>query len=153
MEGNKANYPGDIVQAKRINSRTKGTYNEEALEELIESLLEASSHGAAIIVEGMRDRDSLRALGVKGPIMMASQKPLLYLAEDIAADHREIIILTDWDEKGEEMAVDLAKHLSCIGSRGDIEIRSRLKRLVKKEIKDVESLSRYIEKMRELYGT
>ena len=51
------------------------------------------------------------------------------------------------------MALQIEKHLRCSGSRGDVEIRSRLKRLVKKDIKDVESLSRYVERMRELYGT
>ena len=36
-------------------SRPKRTYDLEALEELIASLLEASYQGAAIIVEGRRD--------------------------------------------------------------------------------------------------
>ena len=36
-------------------SRPKRTYDLEALEELIASLLEASIQGAAIIVEGRRD--------------------------------------------------------------------------------------------------
>jgi 5S rRNA maturation endonuclease (ribonuclease M5) len=137
----------------RDNSRTKGTYDTEALEELIGILIEASDRGAAIIVEGRRDRDSLRALGAHGPVIMASHKPALALAEDTARGHREIIVLTDWDDKGEEMALQIEKYLRCSGSRGDLEIRSRLKRLVKKEIKDVESLSRYVERMRELYGT
>jgi 5S rRNA maturation endonuclease (ribonuclease M5) len=137
----------------RNNSRTKGTYDAEALEELISALLEASGRGAVIIVEGRRDQESLRALGIHGPVIMASQKPALALAEDVAREHREIIVLTDWDEKGEEMALQIEKHLRCSGSRGDVEIRSRLKRLVKKDIKDVESLSRYVERMRELYGT
>ncbi len=141
------------MQNSRNNSRTKGTYDAEALEELISALLEASGRGAVIIVEGRRDQESLRALGIHGPVITASQKPALALAEDVAREHREIIVLTDWDEKGEEMALQIEKHLRCSGSRGDVEIRSRLKRLVKKEIKDVESLSRYVERMRELYGT
>ena len=141
------------MQDNRNNSRTKGTYDAEALEELIGILIEASDRGAAIIVEGRKDRESLRALGAHGPVIMASQRPSLILAEDVARAHREIIVLTDWDEKGEEMALQIEKHLRCSGSRGDVEIRSRLKRLVKKEIKDVESLSRYVERMRELYGT
>jgi 5S rRNA maturation endonuclease (ribonuclease M5) len=141
------------MQDNRSNSRTKGTYDAEALEELIGVLLEASDRGAAIIVEGRRDRESLRALGALGPVIMASHKPALALAEEVAREHREIIVLTDWDEKGEEMALQIEKHLRCSGSRADVEIRSRLKRLVKKEIKDVESLSGYVERMRELYGT
>jgi 5S rRNA maturation endonuclease (ribonuclease M5) len=141
------------MQDNRNNSRTKGTYDAPALEELISALLEASGRGAVIIVEGRRDQESLRALGIPGPVITASQKPALALAEDVARVHREIIVLTDWDEKGEEMALQIEKHLRCSGSRGDMEIRSKLKRLVKKDIKDVESLSRYVARMRELYGT
>ena len=51
------------------------------------------------------------------------------------------------------MCKTIERHLRSAGSRPDGDIRSRIKKLVKKEIKDVESLSHYAEKMRELYGT
>ncbi|MCX6679320.1 MAG: topoisomerase [Methanothrix sp.] len=132
--------------------RAKGTYDLEALEELIASLLEASYHGAAVIVEGRRDLQALRALGLPGPVIMASRRRALDLAEDVARSYREIILLTDWDGKGDEMCRTIECHLISVGSKPDKEIRSRLKKLVKKEIKDVESLSRYAERMREQYG-
>jgi 5S rRNA maturation endonuclease (ribonuclease M5) len=62
------------------------------------------------------------------------------------------VLLTDWDSKGDEMARNIEHHLRSMGSSPDAELRSRLKKLVKKEIKDVESLSHYMERMRELYG-
>jgi 5S rRNA maturation endonuclease (ribonuclease M5) len=133
-------------------SRPKRTYDLEALEELIASLLDASCQGAAIIVEGRRDLQALRALGLTGPVIMASRCPALDLAEDAARSYPQIILLTDWDDKGDEMCRTIERHLRSAGSRPDSEIRSRLKKLVKKEIKDVESLSRYAERMREQYG-
>jgi 5S rRNA maturation endonuclease (ribonuclease M5) len=136
----------------RNTFRIKGTYNIEALEELIDALQEASCRGAAIIVEGRRDLESLRALGVPGPVIAASCKSALSLAEEASRSYSEIIVLTDWDEKGEEMALQIERYLRSTQSRVDVEIRSRLKRLVKKEIKDVESLSHYVERMREQYG-
>ena len=132
--------------------RAKGTYDLEALEELIASLLEASYQGAAVIVEGRRDLQALRSLGLPGPVIMASRRRALDLAEDAARSYREIILLTDWDGKGDEMCRTIERHLISVGSKPDKEIRSRLKKLVKKEIKDVESLSRYAERMREQYG-
>ncbi len=134
------------------NSRPKGTYDLEALEELIESLMEASLQGAAIIVEGRRDEQALRALGLTGPVIMASRRPALHLAEDAARSFSKVVLLTDWDEKGDEMAGKIELHLRAAGLRPDLEIRSRLKKLVKKEIKDVESLSFYVERMREQNG-
>ncbi len=134
------------------DSRLKGTYDLEALEELIASLIEASFQGAAIIVEGRRDKQALRALGLKGPVIMASRRPALDLAEDVARSYPQIVLLTDWDEKGDEMAKTIELHLRSAGSRPDLEIRSRLRKLVKKEIKDVESLSLYVERMREQWS-
>jgi len=132
--------------------RPKGTYDLEALEELISSLKDVSLQGAAIIVEGRRDEQALRALGLKGPVIMASRRPALHLAEDAAKSFAQIVLLTDWDEKGDEMAKTIELHLRAAGSRPDLEIRSRLKKLVKKEIKDVESLSFYVDRMREQNG-
>ncbi len=134
-------------------SRPKRTYDLEALEELIASLLDASYQGAAIIVEGRRDERALRALGLPGPVIMASRRSALDLAEDAARNYPQIILLTDWDSKGDEMCNTIERHLRSVGSRPDREIRSRLKKLVKKEIKDVEGLSQYTERMREQYGT
>lgn len=134
------------------DTRPKRTYDLDALEEQISSLLEASFKGAAIIVEGMRDERALRALGISGPVIMASRRPALELAEDAARRYGEIVVLTDWDLKGDEMALKIEQHLRSAGVRADMEIRSKLKKLVRKEIKDVESLSLYVERMRALYG-
>jgi 5S rRNA maturation endonuclease (ribonuclease M5) len=132
--------------------RPKRTYDLDALEELIASLLDASYQGAAIIVEGRRDLQALRALGLPGPVIMASRQSALDLAEEAARNYPQIILLTDWDSKGDEMCKTIDYHLRSVGSRPDKEIRSRLKKLVKKEIKDVESLSQYAQRMREQYG-
>lgn len=133
--------------------RQKKTYDYEALEELIASLQDASTGGAVIIVEGRRDESALRSLGIGGPVMMASHRSALDLAEDAARNYSQIIMLTDWDEKGEEMALNIEQLLRSVGSRADMDIRSRLKRLVRKEIKDVESLDFYVERMRAIYSS
>lgn len=140
------------MQDNRNSIRPKGTYDIEALEELISALLEASQQGVAIIVEGRRDMMALRSLGISGPVIMASSRSILTMAEDAARQFQEIVVLTDWDKKGEEMATQIEQHLRWSPCSANMEIRSRLKRLVKKEIKDVESLSFYVERMRDQYG-
>ena len=141
-----------MIDARDRECRPKRTYDLEALEELIASLLQASEEGAAVIVEGRRDLLALRSLGLCGPVIMASSRSALDLAEEADRDYSQVILLTDWDEKGDEMCQTIGRHLRSVGIRPDGLIRSRLKKLVKKEIKDVESLGRYTEKMRELYG-
>lgn len=120
----------------------------EALEKVIEGLLLASSSGAAIIVEGRRDGEALRELGAEGSIILASRRSALDLAESAASRFNEIIVLTDWDREGDELAAKIEGHLRCTRAHANLEIRRRLKRLLRKEIKDVESLSRYMERMR-----
>lgn len=129
--------------------RQKRTYDLDALEELLSSLMDASSQGAAVIVEGRRDELALRSLGLRGPMIMASRRPALDLAEDAARRFQKIVILTDWDAKGDEMALNIDMHLRSVGVRADLDIRNRLKKLVKKEIKDVQSLSLYMERARD----
>ncbi|MDD1759802.1 MAG: topoisomerase, partial [Methanothrix sp.] len=75
--------------------RQKRTYDLDALEELLNSLMDASSQGAAVIVEGRRDELALRCLGLRGPMIMASRRPALDLAEDAARRFRKIVLLTD----------------------------------------------------------
>ena len=121
----------------------------ENLEKLIDMLLIASESGAAIIVEGKRDSQALRELGVKGSIIMAARRPALDLAESVAKDFDEIIILTDWDREGDELALKIEGYLRYTKAHADLEIRRMFKRYLRKEIKDVESLSRYMEQIRD----
>ena len=126
----------------------KPSFDPESLEELIAYLIESSEEGAAIIVEGVRDERSLRDLGVSGPIIRASRRPALVVAEEAARDYEAIVVLTDWDRAGEELAKKMEHHLQCTAARVDLETRERLKRMVRREIKDVESLSRFVERVR-----
>lgn len=120
----------------------------DALEELVSSLVEASKEGTAIVVEGERDERSLRELGVTGPILRAARWPALEVAEEAALEYGNVIILTDWDRGGEELARRMEGHLRSAGARVDLETRERLKRMVRREIKDVESLSGFVERVR-----
>lgn len=126
----------------------KPSLDPESLEELIASLVEASEEGVAIIVEGARDEWSLRDLGVEGPIVRASGRPALELAEEAARAFKEVVVLTDWDRAGEELARRVGQHLMSTGASVDLDTRERLKRMVRREIKDVESLSRLVERVR-----
>lgn len=125
----------------------------EKLEELILELQTLADRGAIIVVEGRKDADSLRFLGIKGEIKLASQQPLLEFTELLSKSGKEIVLLTDWDKKGGIVARKIIKHLLAYGIMPNTDIRSKIRRLVKKRIKDIESLNNYVNKMRyELHG-
>lgn len=125
----------------------------ERLEELILELQTLADRGAIIVVEGRKDADSLRFLGIKGVIKLASQLPLLEFTELLSRSGKEIVLLMDWDKKGGMVERRILKYLLSYGIMPDTQIRSRIRNLVKKRIKDVESLNNYVNKMRyELHG-
>lgn len=126
----------------------------EKLEELILELQDISDKGAIIVVEGRKDVESLRSLGIKGDIKLSSQQPLLDFTEVLSRCGKDIVILTDWDRKGGMTARKITDHLHTYSITPNTDIRARIGFLVKKRIKDIESLSRYVEKLRyELNGT
>lgn len=119
----------------------------EKLEETLIELKELADSGAVIVVEGKRDVHSLNILGITGDIRQATLHPLLEFTESLAKSGKEIILLTDWDSKGGILAKKIRDHLAVYGIMPNKQIRSRIRNLVKKRIKDVESLSGYVSKL------
>lgn len=58
----------------------------------------------------------------------------------IASSYDEVMILTDFDRKGEELARKLLQYLEGYSCRVDSETRKELKRIAKKDIKGIEDL-------------
>lgn len=90
-------------------------------------------------MEGLRDEVALRNLGVRAEIIRLSRLPLAEIAL-IASRYREVMILTDFDRKGEELARKLVSYLEGYPCRVDAETRRELKRIARKDIKGVEDL-------------
>lgn len=120
----------------------------EILEELLDDLSARSREGTIIVVEGKRDIASLRKLGIKGPIETSTHIPVLELSGKLVEKGKEIIILTDWDRRGDLLGSKVSSDLRYLGLKVDTDFRMKLSSLVKKEIKDVESLYSYMKKMR-----
>ena len=121
----------------------------ESIDAIILELRTLSESGAIIVVEGRRDVDSLRLLGISGDIRLACQKPLLEFTEQLSKSGKEIVLLTDWDKKGGITARKIINHLLTYGIMPNTDLRSRIGSLVKKRIKDIESLNKYVNKLRE----
>jgi 5S rRNA maturation endonuclease (ribonuclease M5) len=120
------------------------------IEQVIDELKDRTICGAVVLVEGKRDREALAKLGVTGEIIMTSHKSLLNLSESLALSKKDIIILTDWDERGNEVARQVSVFMEADGTKPDNTIRTTLRSLLKKEITEVENLYSYMEKLREV---
>ena len=115
-------------------------------------MIERTQSGAAIVVEGKRDIIALKKLGIKGRIETSTHQPLIDFSEKLAQDTTNIIIMTDWDRRGDILAEKIRTYLQNIGVTPDLAIRKRISSLVKKEIKDVESLYSYVVKLKKITG-
>jgi len=111
----------------------------ERLREVIEYLQEINKR-VPVIVEGKKDAAALRNLGLTGDIITLHNGSGLYdFCDDIAERFHRVILLLDWDRKGEDLNKVLSKHL-----RGHWEefssFRELFRVLCQKEIKDIEGI-------------
>ena len=85
----------------------------EYFHELVEELKEANA-GTPIVVEGERDVESMRTLGISGEIIVLNQGVSLFVfCELLAEKYSDVILLTDWDRKGNELHDKLVKNLEA----------------------------------------
>ena len=118
------------------------------LEKLIEELDERSA-SEPIIVEGPRDVKAMRALGITGMVKAINTgNSLVNFCATLASEHRRFIILTDWDRKGGHLAQLLRKGFEAADTKFDENPRRKIANLTKKELKDIEGLPAYIERLR-----
>jgi 5S rRNA maturation endonuclease (ribonuclease M5) len=116
----------------------------DALLGLLEELVEANDE-RPILVEGQRDVASLRALGCRGRLLtIHSGDPLVDVAERVAASTTDVILLTDWDRKGDRFFEEFTATLSRHGVRCDRSFRDRIPAYARAAFKDVESLAPFV---------
>jgi 5S rRNA maturation endonuclease (ribonuclease M5) len=123
---------------------------EERIQRILQCLASESSRGTPIVVEGKKDMESLRALGVEGKIITAkSGKAFLGLVSEVeGSGAHEIILLADFDRRGRELTGRLKQHLETAKIVPNTIFWRELFSLVGKEVKDVESLAAYLETLR-----
>ncbi len=115
--------------------------------------LEEENASCPIIVEGRKDVDSLLGIGLHGTILSVNHGiPLLDFCEDIATRHPRVILLMDWDRKGEGLTVRLRRTLAHLGAEVDTRHRDALRRWINAQLKDVESLYPYVNRGRRKFG-
>lgn len=116
------------------------------LREVLEALYEANKK-IPVIVEGKKDALALRKLGLMGEIIILHRGNSLYdFCEDISERFEKVIILLDWDTKGEHLDRTLRSHLN--GSWEEFaDFRELLKMLCQKDISHIEGIPKLIQKL------
>jgi len=88
---------------------------EERMRRGISLLAELSGEGVAIVVEGVRDVAALRRLGLQGPLYTLAGNSVVSLADRLSC-HDRVLVLFDFDLRGERLAAQLTEHLQGQGT-------------------------------------
>ena len=101
----------------------------EKYSKLLEDLKKEVESGVCIIVEGRRDVAKLQLLGIKGRvyILKSKGKRLYQVAEEAVNQSHKVIILTDVDRAGNELAKRLAEMVTSFGGVPELKYRGLMR--------------------------
>ena len=124
----------------------------EKIEGVIAKLVEESSKGKTIVVEGKKDAETLRELRIYGPVIRVKTggKSFLDVASEIEMSApSEVILLLDFDRRGRAGTKLLQQSLERVKIKVNIQIWLELKALTGHEMQCIESLFSYLQNLRE----
>lgn len=120
---------------------------EEKIFQAIELLRLKSSKGVTIIVEGKKDEQALRKLGVEGKIVTVktggkSFFDIVVLLQEAGVS--DVILMLDFDRRGKEGTKRLKQSLERVKITPHLEIWRELSGLIYRDVECVESIPNYL---------
>lgn len=131
---------------------TKLKEKQEKIQLIITKLTEESAQGKPIIVEGKKDTQALRILGVNGTILTVKTGGKSFLdatGEIVQLGAHEVILLLDFDRRGVEGTMRLQGDLERLKVKADMRFWLELRAFVGREIQCIESLPSYLSTLQE----
>jgi 5S rRNA maturation endonuclease (ribonuclease M5) len=118
----------------------------ERLKSVVEALYEINKN-IPIIVEGKKDVTALRRLGLVGEIITLHNGKNLYdFCVDIEEKFHRVIILLDWDKKGDNLNKALTENLKGYWEEFS-SFREIIKLLCQKDINDIEGIPKLLRRL------
>lgn len=120
----------------------------ERFQKLIERVSHESEKGSVIVVEGQRDRESLRTLGITGRILclQSSRKNTVGFVEALEGV-TEVVVLTDFDREGVFLAKRLARILTSQRIQANLVLWQSLRHLTRSDVRSVEELPKFYQRL------
>lgn len=113
---------------------------EEKILEYVDNLIE-ENNDLPIIVEGKKDEIALRRLGAKGDILRLNRgMTLTEFCDFIIKKYKKVILLLDWDKKGNLLLNQIEAILKSNGIDCDVTFRRKIISLVGNSIRSVEEI-------------
>ncbi len=126
---------------------TKFEEKEEKIQIVIAKIIEESAKGKLIVVEGKKDAQALRELGVNNVILTVKTGGKSFLQAIFEIQQlgtREVILLLDFDRRGKEGTARLKQNLELAKIKANTRFWHDLQSLAGHEIQCIESLPSYL---------
>jgi 5S rRNA maturation endonuclease (ribonuclease M5) len=140
-------------QNNKVNSlSTKFEEKLEKIQQILTKLIEASAKRTLVVVEGKKDAQALKTIGVIASILMVktSGKSFLQATEEIEkCSASEVILLLDFDRRGKEGTLRLQQDLEKTKIKVNTQFWRDLQALVGRDIACIESLPSYLKLLQE----
>lgn len=132
-----------MINVQRNGQLANNMERASRLREVFDALCERN-RDIPVIVEGKRDAMALREIGLVGEIITLHNGQGIYdFCEEISEKFHRVVILLDWDEKGEELNKTLCRLLN--GQWEEFSaFRELIKILCQKDIKDIEGIPKLL---------
>jgi 2,5-diamino-6-(ribosylamino)-4(3H)-pyrimidinone 5'-phosphate reductase len=128
---------------------------EEEITQVLDSLVEESAKGTPILVEGKKDVEALRALGVEGPVKTVKTGGKSYLDVVLELENSKtskVILLLDFDRRGKQGTNRLRQFMEHAGIEVSLEFWRALLGSAGKDVQCVEGLESYLEGLKARIG-
>jgi len=121
---------------------------QEKIQHILTELCEESAKGTPTVVEGKKDVEALRGVGIAGAVLTVktsgkSFTEALHEIEQTGA--AEVILLLDFDRRGKQGTSRLKENLERAGVKPNLRFWRALSALAGKEIQCIESLTSYLQ--------
>ncbi|MCW3975425.1 MAG: hypothetical protein O2U61_01385 [Candidatus Bathyarchaeota archaeon] len=121
----------------------------EKIEKTLNKMAVDSEKGIPILVEGKKDKSSLRRLSIKGKIIcIKSNRGNLQDLLCTMKSFNEIIVLTDFDHEGIELAKILENELIFEKIKPNLLFWKDLKKVAGHDLNAIEGLCTYFHKLK-----
>jgi 5S rRNA maturation endonuclease (ribonuclease M5) len=131
---------------------TKLREKQEKIQQIISKLADASAKGKPVVVEGKKDEQALRELGICGLVLTIKTGGKSFLESTAEIENlsvQEVVLLLDFDRRGKEGTLRLKQDLERTKIKVNTRFWDDLEALVGRDIRCIESLPSYLSTLKQ----
>jgi 5S rRNA maturation endonuclease (ribonuclease M5) len=138
--------PGNSILSTRLNEKL------EKIQQILKELSLESESGKLIVVEGKKDVETLRALGIQGKIIAIKTGGKTFSQSMLEIEQTgpsEVVFLFDFDRRGKQATKYFKQNLEIAGIKPNLRFYNFLHALIGREIQCIESLTSYLDTLQQ----